>query len=633
VTRVERGGRNLDAIPSMAGVMAAKTEPCGPVLSLATCRRRLAPWGLRVDGPGTAGTFSVSSARRSVRAEGQISWHGPAALKPTNAGSEATVQARSGLMGVHGRDAGHPRRIGVEVASVAAGVLAAHGVLAGLIGRARGFPESTVEVSPLQAALLLGSHYLTAATATEPDLPVLGGPDPGPPFRSADGRWFEIETLDPESWRSFWWRLGAGGADLGRAWTAFRRRYFDGRCSLPTGLQDATARHTLEELVAVAAEFRVSLCPIRGYDEVLADLGPWAGHPDLEPLSGVAARGPAPLGAPPTGLPLEGLVVAESTTRLQGPLAGLLLQSLGAEVVKVEPPGGDIGRGVPPLTNGTGSFFLAFNHGKQSQEIDLASRGGRAELLELLGGADVFLHNWRPGKAAAWGLDAADVARVNPGLVYVQASGWGSQAAEQRWVGTDFLVQGFSALGHRINPQGEVPAPSRVLLTDFMGALVACEGALAGLYLRELDGKGQRVGTSLLAGGMALHAHILGALASGEQPGPARGRPVWDILDRPLPTPDGALAVSVDDDASLALLCEACGVKGGRREEAASAVAEAIAGTPAAEWEELLAGTGLAAAAVATDLAALPADPRLAGLFEPLGAGGWAPASPWRWEG
>jgi crotonobetainyl-CoA:carnitine CoA-transferase CaiB-like acyl-CoA transferase len=140
-------------------------------------------------------------------------------------------------MEVHGWDAGRPRRLGLEVASVAAGLLAANGVLAALVAAERGAPTpALVETSVLQAGLLLIAHHLAAATADGEPLASPSGPDPGPPFRSSDDRWFEIEVFDPEGWKSFWHRLGAGGADLGRAWTAFRARYYRGRCSLPAGL-------------------------------------------------------------------------------------------------------------------------------------------------------------------------------------------------------------------------------------------------------------------------------------------------------------------------------------------------------------------------------------------------------------
>jgi crotonobetainyl-CoA:carnitine CoA-transferase CaiB-like acyl-CoA transferase len=565
-----------------------------------------------------------------------ISWYG-AAGSPDQEGSEATVQAMSGLMYLHGRDLGGPRRIGVEIASVAAGVLAAQALLAAVIGRRRGRPTAAVRTSVLQAGLLQASHYFAAATCAEEWLPAPPAADPGPPFRTSDGHWFEIETLDTDAWRAFSVQLGAEGANLGRGWTLFRPRYYRGTTSLPPGFHEATAAHTLDRVREVARACGVSLCRIRSYDDVLADLGRSDGNPVIEGLVPVhpaeVTQVPAPaISAVPDELPLAGIEVVEATNRLQGPLAGLLLQMLGAHVTRVEPPGGDLGRGVPPVAGDTGSFFLTFNRQKSTVELDLSAAAGRAELAELVGGADVFLHNWRPGKARAWGLEPEDLARRNPGLVYTEASGWGNVQGTSHLVGTDFLVQAYAGLGHGLNPEPGPPLPSRVLLTDFMGALITCEGVLAGLYRREQsDGHGCRVRTSLLAGAMALQAHIADGVAEGSEHGRRAGRPVWGALDVPIQAADGQIAMSVVDDDAFERLCKTCGVDphGAPRPATEAAVATRIQTGSMASWEKLLSEAGIPCAAVATDLSAIPSGPRLSPLFEPLAGSCRAPATPW----
>ena len=384
----------------------------GPPLAARTCASRLRAFGAaqpaveQADGGRQTLTTRLGAAGDELRAT--ISWHGPADLAARPAATEMTVQARSGLMEVHGRDAGEPRRLGLEVASVASGVLASQAVLAALVGRTRGRPTATIETSVLEAALVLMCHYVAAATCDADEWsPPASGPDPGPPFRSSEGRWFEIETLDPAAWKQFWSRLGAADADLGRAWTAFRARYFRGRCSLPSGLQQATARRSLRELVQIAAECHVSLTAVRRPEEVVADRAPSDGHPLIDPrtdpLAGVAA--PPADGAPRVARARQEGV--EGTSRMQGPLAGLLLQMLGAHVLRVEPPGGDPIRLIPPYADGEGYFFQTFNRGKDAVQLDLTTPDDRAALLELVGGADVFLHNWRPGKAAGFACTVA----------------------------------------------------------------------------------------------------------------------------------------------------------------------------------------------------------------------------------
>ncbi len=604
--------------------MSVGASITGPGLPVAVARRRLAGLGA-LDDPEGHGLHCG------------ISWYGPSGLGPARVGSEATVQARSGLMHLHGRDAGGPRRLGLELASVAAGVLSACGVLAGLVARRRGGDACEVETSVLQAGLLAVSHYVAAVSCDDEWVPAPPGPEPGPPFRSSDGHWFEIETLDPEAWKGFWYHLGATGADLSRAWSGFRARYYRSTCTFPPGLHEATARFPLSQLVHVAGEWGVSLAPLRSYEDVLAQ--PTGGpHPVIEqPGSGRPADAGAPRAAGSSagrsGLPLEGLRVVEATTRMQGPLAGLLLEMLGASVIKVEPPGGDFGRIVPPLAGDVGSFFACFNREKRSVEIDLSGPAGRAELVELTDQSDVFLHNWRPGKAAEWGLDAPDLARGNPSLVYATASGWGEGPQAPALLGTDFLVQAHAGVGNGLRPEGEPPFPSRVIVVDFMGALVTAEGVLGGLYVRERTGCGPRVATSLHAGAMTLQDHVLEPLAAGgDEPGRHRGRPRWGPLDQPVPTTEGLLVVGLDGDGdALPALCRMCEVDPGAGDHQ-QRVADRLATRPAAAWVDELSAAGIAGAVLpeSLDLAALPGDPALAPLFEPLAGSTRVPASPWR---
>ena len=597
----------------------------GPRLSVETCARRLAP---------------VAARQADVApVEAEISWCGPGSFPPERRWSEAAIQARCGLMEVHGWDGGQPRRVGLEVASVAAGMLAAQGVIATQIGARRGRPVSRVETSVLAAGLFLVSHHIAAATSGGELLPSPLGPERGPPFRTSDDRWFEIEVFDAEAWRSFWKRLGAADAELGRAWTSFRSRYYRGRCAFPPGLHQATAGHTLAEAAEVAAACGLSLTPVRSYREVLEHPGPGVDHPSVGGPAGPggavagADRTEAHVGEPPDvgHLPLHGMRVVEATSRMQGPLAGLLLQMLGAEVIRVEPPGGDVGRMVPPIAGDTGSFFLCFNRGKKAVQLDLTRPSGRTELLELLGSSDAFLHNWRPGKAAEWGLDRDAVAAVGPRLVYAEATGWHPVTENAHLIGTDFLVQAYAGFGDGLNPPDEPPLTSRALLTDTLGALVTCEGLLSGLHLRELTGRPVHVRTSLLQGAMAAQAHVLDLLATGsDMSGRRAGRPLWGPLDRPVSGTSGSLVASVESDDDLDRLSRVCGVsRSASRPSTEQEIANRL-GTGSPElWEERLAQAGIACSTVSTDLAALATDDRLEALFEPLAGSCRAPAAPW----
>lgn len=585
--------------------MGTSSSRTVPQLAIDTCHRRLRHLEALADAGG---------------GRPEITWHGPAGFPADRPWSEATVQARCGLMEVNGRDRGTPRRLGLEAASVAAGLLAAQGHLAAAVAARRGHPVPAVRTSVLQAGLLLLSHYFVVATGLGDAVPGPPLPAPGPPFRSADGHWFEIETLDAEPWLDFWTRLGAAGAGLGRGWTVFRWRYERAQCSLPAGLHEAAGRLPLAELRRVATAADVSLTPLRRYEDVIVSPGVEAAYPVLR--TGDRAAPGRPPAAGPSDLPLAGIRVVEATSRIQGPFAGMLLRMLGADVVRIQPPEGDYGRAA-----------LCLHREKAAVRLDLGAASGRADLADLVADADVFLHNWRPGKAAEWNLEFEDLAARRPGLVYARTSGWGDRPEANRLVGTDFLVQAYAAVGDGLHPEGEAPFPSRVVLCDLFGGLVGAEGVLAGLYRREQTGAACEVRSSLLAGAMTLQAHVLDDIVAGTEKGRRHGRPSWGILDRPVPTVDGLLAVSAEDDECFRRLCARCGVdpEGAPRAATEDVVAARLAAGPAtaAQWEAALADAGVPAAAVCHDLAAVPADPLLAPLFEPVGIGGLAPRSPW----
>lgn len=593
----------------------------GPRLALETLTRRMRA----IDGHGPL-----------LDADCGISWFGPAGLPASRPGSEASVQALCGLMEVNGRDQGVARRLGLEVASVAAGILAAQGTLAVAIAASRGRSFPVVRTSALEAGLLLLSHYFVVATGLGDAVPGPPLPEAGPPFCSADGRWFEIETLDPEPWRDFWTSLGAGDVDLGQGWTVFRWRYERAACSLPRGLHAAAARYPLAEIRHAAARAGVSLAPLRSYRDVLTEPGIRACQPSVRSL-GSAPPHPGPVGSadmrgdPPAAdeLPLDGLKVVEATSRIQGPFAGMLLRMLGAEVTRVQPPEGDYGRAA-----------LCLHRGKAAVTLDLGSAPGRADLRDLAADADVFLHNWRPGKAAEWRLDFDDLAPRHPRLVYANFSGWADRPEGRHLVGTDFLLQAYTGLGLGLNPEDEPAFPSRMILSDLFGALVGTESILTALYRREQDGCAREVRSSLLAGAMSLQAHVLEGIAQGREERRRGGRPLWGPLDRPVPTTDGTLVVTIDDDHALNLLCEACGASpaGASRAGIEQRLATRLGDGAARDWEEMLIGAGIPCAVACDDLAALPADPRFATLFEPVcrsphprpdHIGGIAPGAPW----
>lgn len=502
------------ACPAPGAVAAPPAAPApgtaGPPRSAAALAgAHLRALGCRVE--EGAGGLDVRAGQ--ARARCGIGWAGPvgAAL-----GCEADVQAACGLMHVHGRRYGGPTALGVDYASCLAGVLAATGVLAGLVG---GGPSPVrVGTSVAQAALLAVGQYLADATADDHDdhdgpEPVVAADDHdrpgpaapgGPPFEAADGARFELETLDPEAWLGFWTALGVHRSAAGRGWGPFQQRYATAVCPLPAELPAATARRAFADLHRTARTHGVDLTPVAAGPHLTGEPAPWR-------LRGVGpaadgwrgARG-ARCGGP--GGPLRGVTVVEVCRRVQGPLAGHLLRMLGARVVRVEPAGGDPMRGMPPMAGDCSARFTALNRGKDTAEADLRTAAGRAAVRELAAGADVFLHSLAPGKDRALGLDAESLTAARPGLVHAAASGWGDARGRRPPIGTDFPVQAWSGLAALVTPPGRPPAPSLLTLTDVLGGAVCAEGAVAGLLAARTTGRGQAVTSSLLSAARMLCA-------------------------------------------------------------------------------------------------------------------------------
>jgi crotonobetainyl-CoA:carnitine CoA-transferase CaiB-like acyl-CoA transferase len=173
-------------------------------------------------------------------------------------------------------------------------------------------------------------------------------------------------------------------------------------------------------------------------------------------------------------LPLTGIRVVEFTHMVMGPTCGMILADLGAEVIKVEPPGGDKTRNLPGLGIG---FFRTFNRNKKSVVLDLHSPQGHASTLDLIGSADVVLENFRPGLMASLGLDYATLAPRFPRLVYVSHKGFLPGPYEHR-TALDEVVQMMGGLSYMTGPPGR-PLRAGTSVNDIMGGMFGAIGANA----------------------------------------------------------------------------------------------------------------------------------------------------------
>jgi crotonobetainyl-CoA:carnitine CoA-transferase CaiB-like acyl-CoA transferase len=534
----------------------------------------------------------------------------------TGAITEYTMQAACGLMSVHGRASGRLQSLGVNYVSTLAATLALQGALAAAVGQRRGLPAAQVSTSLASAALLAIGQYLAGATALESPEKIRPGSTSTtdrPPFISADGVAFELETLDAQPWRAFWSAIGVDMNSAGKGWNGFLLRYAKAIAPVPTTLIDALARLPYARIAAVCARTGVAICPVRALEERARDddarsmwrEGPWAFT--SEPGEGVNPGAHQASGT----LPLSGLTVIESCRRIQGPLAGCLLALLGATVIRIEPPGGDPLRGMPPMAEGVSARFDALNRLKTVREIDIKSAHGRSEIHALVREADVFLHNWAPGKAGELQLDATDLRRINPALVYAYAGGWG--AADTRELpGTDFIVQAYSGVAHRIARASNTSGGSLFTVLDVLGGAVAAQGVVAALLRRFLQPAGIRVESSLLGAATLLCAGHFAALFHSHDPSPSSN----SVLQAVYPTQQGWLAIDCPDTPTAAALTRAVGLA--EEMEAAELHArlpDILRAKTARQWLALLEPCGVPAAVALEDLSELHDNPRLASCF------------------
>jgi alpha-methylacyl-CoA racemase len=292
-------------------------------------------------------------------------------------------------------------------------------------------------------------------------------------------------------------------------------------------------------------------------------------------------------------LPLEGLLVLDFSTLLPGPLATLMLAEAGAEVVKVEKPGGDDMRRFPPALGGGSAPYAALNGSKKSIVVDLKNPEGRRSLEPLLGRADILVEQFRPGVMARLGLGYDALRRINPRLIYCSISGYGQEGARAEEAGHDINYQAATGL---LSLSPSVPA---ALAADIAGgAMPAVMNILLALRTRDKTGEGARLDIAM-ADAMFTFAWfgLAQGHATGRFPGPgenmlAGGSPRYGLYE----TADGkVVAVGALEQKFWDSFCETIGLpwpsRDDGRDPAATrqAVADLIRARPAEEWRRLLA--------------------------------------------
>ncbi|MDD2545438.1 MAG: CaiB/BaiF CoA-transferase family protein [Burkholderiaceae bacterium] len=253
------------------------------------------------------------------------------------------------------------------------------------------------------------------------------------------------------------------------------------------------------------------------------------------------------------GLPLEGVRVVEFSHMVMGPTCGMILADLGAEVIKIEPPGGDKTRNLPGLGIG---FFRSFNRNKKSVVLDIHTDEGMETAKALIGQSDVLLENFRPGLMDQLGLGYAALKAEFPELIYVSHKGFLPGPYENR-LALDEVVQNMAGLTYMTGPEGR-PLRAGTSVNDIMGGMFGAIGVLAALRERERTGQGQEIQSALFENCVLLASqHMQQFQMTGDIPPPFPSRlSAWSVYDTFTVAQGEQLFIGAVSDKQFRVLCE-----------------------------------------------------------------------------
>jgi crotonobetainyl-CoA:carnitine CoA-transferase CaiB-like acyl-CoA transferase len=260
--------------------------------------------------------------------------------------------------------------------------------------------------------------------------------------------------------------------------------------------------------------------------------------------------------------PLQGVRVLDFTRVLSGPAAAQALADLGAEVLKVEPPGiGDDTRLFPPFREDVSHYFLSVNRGKKSIVIDLKTEAGVKLVLELADKCDILIENYRPGVMERLGLGYAALAARNPRLIYCAISGFGLTGPMRDLPAFDIVLQALSGAFSINGEAGRPPVRLGIPLGDMVGGVKGPIGILAALYERERTKRGRLIDVSLLDGliGMLGYFPQL-AFFTGADPKPQGNEHSNLVPYGAFPAKDGSIIVACLTNGFWKHICEALGM-------------------------------------------------------------------------
>ncbi len=281
-----------------------------------------------------------------------------------------------------------------------------------------------------------------------------------------------------------------------------------------------------------------------------------------------------------------------------GPACGMLLGDLGAEVIKIEAPGGDIGRKLgPPWQEGESVVSMSFNRNKRSLVLDLKKPEARAVAERMAAAADVVLESFRPGVMDKLGVGYAALSAKFPRLVFCSVSAYGQDGPWRDKPGVDGIVQAVSGLMSQVGAEGSPPMKLQIPAADLVTAFLAATAVLAALRVRDATGRGQHLDMSLYNSALMLQQSAIASyLSSGELPARSGSAAPYSAPNEAYPTRDGWIMIAAYHEDRWSALCEVLGEEGlaARPEFATSPLRVANRGKLMQELSRLLAAKSTA---------------------------------------
>ncbi len=252
--------------------------------------------------------------------------------------------------------------------------------------------------------------------------------------------------------------------------------------------------------------------------------------------------------------PLDGVTVVELGQVVAGPFATMTLGDLGAEVIKIEPPGrGDLARSVEPAPE----YFDTVNRNKRSVALDLKSASGQAVALELLATADAFVENTKPGRIETFGLDLDSVRAVNPEIVYCTITGFGADSPYENVPAFDMIIQAMSGIMGLTGREGEPPLWSGLPSGDLAASMYAIQSVIAALYAREAGRiDGEYVEVPMLDAAVSWLCARAAYTFRHDEPRPRTERHTGMAPFGPFECADGRMVLAAGTDSLWRVLCE-----------------------------------------------------------------------------